>query len=268
MNRETRGKRQSEYNAEEPLFENKYGSTLAEFFKDNAARRALDNPLEPFAPPSADTKTAFEALTSAINVTPTDDGSYNITQIKEDAVWLSNEAKVDEITALRLVVLEWQSRARAQLLSTGNAAGSQAPEDSFGNSLNKSAFLAGARAQTQDALLFNTSNERRARLLRIYLEGTSERAENQHHARPVSFRIQPLRKQSKGRPIQHQKQIPTLRNCRTSDYGYSQRRLVTQSRKLCAQFRGGAATEDESVTSRQWLVRSRRRKSRTGSGLA
>lgn len=42
--------------------------------------------------------------------------NYDIKQIKDDTVWLSQEAKVDEVTALRIVILEWQSRSAARIL--------------------------------------------------------------------------------------------------------------------------------------------------------
>ena len=49
-------------------------------------------------------------------MTPNPNGRYDITQIKEDSLWLSRECKIDEISALRLTILEWQSRSVTRLL--------------------------------------------------------------------------------------------------------------------------------------------------------
>ena len=64
---------------------------------------------------TAQTRAIFDNLTSAINITPTRKGKYDIQQIKDDALWLSKEVGVSEILALRTVVLEWQSRTAVRL---------------------------------------------------------------------------------------------------------------------------------------------------------
>lgn len=70
----------------------------------------------PFAPPTSQTKSSFETKTSAINVTPTSHSRFDIKQIKEDTTWLSKETHIDEVSALRIAVLEWQARPATQLL--------------------------------------------------------------------------------------------------------------------------------------------------------
>ena len=70
----------------------------------------------PYTAPTAQTKSLFDTKTSAINVTPSAHTSYDIAQVKEDALWLSKTIAVDEVAALRITVLEWQTRSATQLL--------------------------------------------------------------------------------------------------------------------------------------------------------
>lgn len=44
-------------------------------------------------------------------------GQYDINQIIDDALWLSKETGIDELSALRIVVQEWQTKSTAHLLS-------------------------------------------------------------------------------------------------------------------------------------------------------
>jgi nuclear pore complex protein Nup188 len=90
---------------------------LKTFLVDPAVQVVLKAPLDGLPPPSAASKSQLDTLTAAINVTPAVDSPYNIKEIKEDAIWLAGEAKVDEVAALRIVVLEWQKRPAVRLLS-------------------------------------------------------------------------------------------------------------------------------------------------------
>lgn len=132
----------------------------------------LATPTDAFPKSSAQSKTEFERRTSAINVTPCADAPYNINEIKEDALWLSREADIDELSALRVVVEEYQSRAYLQLL------GEFSEEESY--SLNDAAstdassvfglgvLLSGTKAETIQTN-FDSQESRRIRLLRLYL---------------------------------------------------------------------------------------------------
>ena len=66
---------------------------------------------------SASSKADLETRTSAVNISPSKEGQYDIGQIKEDSLWLSKLVDVDEITALRVAVLEWQLRPARSLQS-------------------------------------------------------------------------------------------------------------------------------------------------------
>lgn len=48
-------------------------------------------------------------------MTPTPSDKYDIKTIKEDALWLSKNAKLNEVDALRIVVIEFHSRPRSHL---------------------------------------------------------------------------------------------------------------------------------------------------------
>jgi nuclear pore complex protein Nup188 len=76
----------------------------------------LAHPFKAFPAPNPQTKSAFETKTSAINVAPSSKTRYDIKEVKEDALWLSKEARIDEVSALRIVLVECQDRPSAQLL--------------------------------------------------------------------------------------------------------------------------------------------------------
>ncbi|KAH8895115.1 hypothetical protein GQ53DRAFT_77865 [Thozetella sp. PMI_491] len=147
------------------------------FLKDAYVHQLLKAPSKAFAPSTAQTKADFEAKTAAINVTPntTPDEQYDIKQIKGDAQWLSKAAKVNEVAALRIVVVEFQSRPNSHLagpLSTQDlinvqqAAGIDGTQVSAVFSTLDTSLVADAEAiWTQ----FETESCRRQRILATYL---------------------------------------------------------------------------------------------------
>lgn len=90
---------------------------LDAFFQDATVLSILSAPLSPFSPPTSQSKTDFETRTAAIHAVPSGDGHYDINQIKEDALWLSKEAGVQETDALRITLVEWQQRSASRLLA-------------------------------------------------------------------------------------------------------------------------------------------------------
>jgi nuclear pore complex protein Nup188 len=110
-------------------------------------------------------------LTSAIGDSCGQKVPYDIKQVRDDTLWLANEAKVDEAAALRIVVLEWQLRPRDRLLSTDDDGVASGADASFGASFNAPAsFSQSFLVETRDTDgSFETEEARRARLLRIYL---------------------------------------------------------------------------------------------------
>ena len=90
--------------------------TLKRHLTDPQTIDLLVSVFSPYDAPTAQTKSTFETKTSAINVTPTRHASFDIKQIQEDTLWLSNKTNIDEVAALRIAVLEWQTRSAARLL--------------------------------------------------------------------------------------------------------------------------------------------------------
>ena len=91
--------------------------SLHAFLSHPESIRLLSNGLNPFPSPSTKSKSDFESKSSAIHSETTTQASYDWKEIKADALWLSGKAGIDEITALRIAVLEWQNRPAARLLT-------------------------------------------------------------------------------------------------------------------------------------------------------
>jgi nuclear pore complex protein Nup188 len=119
--------------------------------------------------------------TAAIHVSASPQARYNLDEIKADALWLSQKATIDEISALRIVVLEWQSRPATQLLagfaeeevmSLLNATGI----DDFRTSMTGPQIMDVLNkriSNDRDALGFSSEPARRLRLRHCYLSERS-----------------------------------------------------------------------------------------------
>jgi nuclear pore complex protein Nup188 len=146
-------------------------SVIDGFFSDPTVQELLAQPFAAFSPPSQQSKSAFETKTSAINVATAPNAPYDMKQVKEDALWLSKEAKLDEITALRIVVQECQSRAAALLegrFSTEELAALQ-EASSLSQSIIPVSLL--SQAVEVDVLQaeFDKEDHRRLRIAQAYL---------------------------------------------------------------------------------------------------
>lgn len=151
--------------------DSKHQTAIDRFLADDKVIELLGNPFIAFPEPSQPARSAFETKTSAINVTPSSNGRFDIKEVKEDALWLSKEAHIDEISALRVTIIECQDRPFAQLrgpFSTEELAGLQ---DATGN--GPSSLPLALLSQDQDAEVlqkaFDTQDSRRLRLLYTYL---------------------------------------------------------------------------------------------------
>jgi nuclear pore complex protein Nup188 len=146
---------------------------LIAFLDDPLSRRCLNQPFDPFTPPSAEGKALFDKLTSAINLTPNSgNGAYDVKEIKADAAWLSNEAKIDQASALRIVILEYQSRPKVRLLSNLTEQDLDGPVDSLSTSsiFDKSSILKESQLANDSANgEFLSEDARRTRLLKLFL---------------------------------------------------------------------------------------------------
>ncbi|KAH1598283.1 hypothetical protein KXX44_005657 [Aspergillus fumigatus] len=178
--------------------------------------RLLSNCLNPFSSPSAKTKADFESKTAAIHAETTAQASYDLKEIKADTLWLSQKAGIDEITALRITILEWQDRPAARLLARFTEEESTSLQSAAGID-NLRASLAGPalsevlRQKAGDDSDFLSEENRRLRLRNLYLSErshllktarkllalslhNSSQNDNAPPAPHVSGRIQSLRK--------------------------------------------------------------------------
>ncbi|KAI9709304.1 MAG: hypothetical protein M1820_003424 [Bogoriella megaspora] len=147
-----------------------YEQTLKGFLLDDASLSILKRPFQPFLTPTSETKASFETLTAAINITPSQHGLYDIAQIKEDAVWLSDKFRITELDALRIVVLEWQERPASKLLkdTPGGNDGFQGPV--FGTS---KLLQASSTIRPPNDAEFSAPVQRHSRMVNIYLFETT-----------------------------------------------------------------------------------------------
>ncbi len=89
---------------------------VSKFLKDPYVLSLLKSPSNAFEPPTARSQGDFETKTAAINVTPTPNDKYDIETVKKDAKWLSKCVNINEVAALRVVVVELQSRPHSHLI--------------------------------------------------------------------------------------------------------------------------------------------------------
>jgi nuclear pore complex protein Nup188 len=152
------------------------GGNLYAFLAHPESIHLLSQSLNPFSPPSAKSKSEFDSKTAAIHVETNNPGAFNLQEIKADALWLSQKAGIDEITALRIAVLEWQNRPSTRLttsFSTEEATSLQsaAGTDNFRVSLAgpNLAEILKRTVRGDDDSSFNTEENRRLRLRSLYL---------------------------------------------------------------------------------------------------
>ncbi|RAL61824.1 hypothetical protein DID88_002887 [Monilinia fructigena] len=151
--------------------ENGSQSTLEKFFKESKVLSLLSNPADAFPKSTPETKSEYDSKVSPINADRSS-ADYDFKKVSEDALWLSKTAQIDEVSALRIVVQEHQSRAYAQLLGKLSEEELASLQDAFGNKRSTNLLSAGSLISTQAE--FAPSEEesqgnRRVRMLSIYL---------------------------------------------------------------------------------------------------
>lgn len=152
------------------------GGHFDKFLSDKETTNLLSLRVEAFPPPSAATKSAFLTKTAAIHVAPAAHGDYDIEVIKGDSLWLSQQVNIDEVSALRIVIVEWQNRPSFRLLhgfsepektSLRAAAGIENHAASLGTGRVPDMLLALNTQSPESA--FDDTTTRRRRLLEAYL---------------------------------------------------------------------------------------------------
>lgn len=136
-------------------------------------RSLLKDPATAFAPPSDSTKSNFETRTAAIHVTPTPNDKFDIKVIKEDAQWLSRNAKVNLVAALRATVIEFQSRPGSHLTGPLSSQDAVNLQEAAGVTNVQSSSLVPVSGAALDAETlwanFEKEESRRQRLFQTYL---------------------------------------------------------------------------------------------------
>ncbi|KAI0512583.1 nucleoporin subcomplex protein binding to Pom34-domain-containing protein [Xylaria bambusicola] len=150
---------------------------VVDFFNDPLVQSFFTSPGSAFEPSSDKSQhhATFERKTAAIHVTPTPNEKYDINVIKEDALWLSKNARINEVAALRVVVVEYQSRPTSQLLgpiSNQDVAGLRAAAGA-GNAQSSNIIPGLTLTATLDAsdiqANFDKTESRRQRIFQTYL---------------------------------------------------------------------------------------------------
>ncbi|KAI0382623.1 nucleoporin subcomplex protein binding to Pom34-domain-containing protein [Hypomontagnella monticulosa] len=93
-------------------------SLVVDYLTDPLVQSFFTKPGSAFDPPGDKNlhHATFVKKTAAIQVAPAPNDKYDISVIKEDALWLSKNARINEVAALRVVIIEFQSRPQNQLL--------------------------------------------------------------------------------------------------------------------------------------------------------
>ncbi|CAK7218895.1 hypothetical protein SCUCBS95973_003638 [Sporothrix curviconia] len=145
-------------------------NAVTEFLKDAFVLELLKAPSTAFSPPNAQSAAALETRTAAIHVTPTTTDKYDIKTIKADAAWLSKTAHINEVAALRIVVVELQSRNQAFLASPLSSQDATNIRKAAAGSNSNSLPAAETTADADDLWTeFGTELSRQRRLLAMYM---------------------------------------------------------------------------------------------------
>ncbi|KAJ5682477.1 hypothetical protein N7462_005642 [Penicillium macrosclerotiorum] len=153
---------------------------VAAFLSHPESTRLLSGSLHSFPGPSKALKGDFDSKTAAINVETNSKSSFDLNEIKADAQWLSEKAKIDEITALRITILEWQNRPATRLTTTFSSEEATSLQSATGTD-NLRVSVAGPNLnsilkQTPNdggVSSFDSETNRRLRLRSLYLSERS-----------------------------------------------------------------------------------------------
>ncbi|ORY63556.1 nucleoporin subcomplex protein binding to Pom34-domain-containing protein [Pseudomassariella vexata] len=152
--------------------------TIVDFLTNPQVQTFFTKPSTTFEAPAGDNdpyKQTFETRTSAVQVTPTPNDKYDVAAIKEDSVWLSKNARINLIAALRVVLIEFQSRARSQLTGPVSSQDNSSLQEAAGaTNAQASSILPGLNlTSTRDAVEIQTDfdklESRRRRIFEFYL---------------------------------------------------------------------------------------------------
>lgn len=168
---------------------------ITAFLSHPESIQLLSHGVNSFPEPSPQSKSEFSSKTAAIHVETNAKKSFDLKDIKADAQWLSDKARIDEITALRIVVLEWQNRPATRLTTTFSSEEATSLQSAAGSdSLRVSVAgpnLASILKQTAGdagSSTFDTEESRRLRLRALYLSERSHLLKTLRKLLALSYR--------------------------------------------------------------------------------
>ncbi|CAK7265635.1 hypothetical protein SEPCBS57363_001683 [Sporothrix epigloea] len=145
-------------------------SAVTDFLKDPFVLELFKAPSTAFSPPNTQSAAALETRTAAIHVTPTSTDKYDIKTIKADAEWLSKTASINEVAALRIVVIELQNRNQAFLASPLSSQDATNIRKAASGSSSSTLPAAESTFDTDDLWTdFGTELSRKRRMLATYM---------------------------------------------------------------------------------------------------
>lgn len=133
-----------------------------EILSSDRPKKILSQALPSFPGPSNNSKTAFDTATSGITSSPND--LYSINELKQDALWLSKQANLDELEALRVTLLEWQYRPESRLQEGYSDAEVASLKDALGSDYVDKMFQGREGLVTRDDSDFASQTSRRFRI--------------------------------------------------------------------------------------------------------
>jgi len=150
-------------------------SSLQSFLGESQCVKLLSRPFSTPEQSSPQSKADFEQRTA--NTPAASNGQYDVSQLKEDVKWLALEVKIDEVAALRLCILEWQSRP-ATRISQGYTAEETISLQNATNTTELGASVAAKRSNAETAgsnSIFDTQVKRRTRLSALFISEREHR---------------------------------------------------------------------------------------------
>ncbi|KYK61415.1 hypothetical protein DCS_02557 [Drechmeria coniospora] len=148
---------------------------VVRFLSDDFVHILLKDPSAAFAPPSDASKRDFETKTAPINITSISTDKLDVKTIKDDTEWLSKNAKINLVAALRVAVVELESRPARHLMGPLSSQDDTNLQDAAGLQNGQgTSFLselgAGAALDSDEISAdFDKPDVRRRRLFETYL---------------------------------------------------------------------------------------------------
>ena len=153
-------------------------SALEAFLTDPETQHCLCHATSPAPACDPKTRAEFDTKTAPIHISQAAKGEYDLEQLKADALWLSEKTEVEELFALRVVIIEWQQRAQDQLMAAtinNDDAGRGVRQNLRASMLAVSTANLGASTNGADtpAIDFSTEEVRHHRQLQMCVEEPS-----------------------------------------------------------------------------------------------